>query len=273
MNDPGNHNRKILKVGIGSLGTIGVQVAKALDAGISGLELCAVSARNLEKAAGNVAGFRHKPDIVPLSELAELADVVLECAPAAVYDEIAYPAVRRGRIFVTMTSSALLNRLDLIDEAKETGARLIVPTGGCLGFDAIKAAAEGEIQSVKLVTRKPPKSLEGAPYLEENRLSLSNLTAPLKVFEGSAREAARAFPANVNVAASLSLAGIGPDRTTVEIWADPGIDRAIQELIVRSEAADMDMRIASHPLRTGSLTPKSAIATLRALVSNFRVGT
>ena len=76
-----------------------------------------------------------------------------------------------------------------------------------------------------MVTRKPPNGLEGAPYLVERGITLKDLKEPRKIFDGSAREGARGFPANVNVAAALSLAGIGPDRTRLEIWADPALDR------------------------------------------------
>lgn len=266
-----------LRVGIGGLGAIGMAVARALDAGIPGLDLCAVSARDNEKTRQLVAGFASRPAVTTLAELARLSDVVVECAPASVYDDIARPAIEAGRILVTMSSGALLARGDLIDRARQTGARIIVPSGGILGLDAIKAAAEGEIYSVTLITRKPPKSLAGAPWLIEHGISVEGLESATLIFAGSAREAAAAFPANANVAATLSLAGIGADRTRVEIWADPGARHNMQEVRVRSAAADFDVSLATHPLadnpRTGSLTPKSLIATLRALTSHCTVGT
>ena len=159
--------------------------------------------------------------MVTLSALAALADVVVECAPAAVFREVAEPALRAGRIFMPVSVGQLLEQGDLIDLAERTGARIIVPTGALLGLDAVRAAAEGEIRSITMVTRKPPKGLAGAPYLERHGIDLEGLRTPLKVFEGSARDGARGFPANVNVAAALSLAGIGPERTRLEIWADP----------------------------------------------------
>ena len=100
-----------------------------------------------------------------------------------------------------------------------------MPTGALLGLDAVTAAAEGKIHSVRMITRKPPSGLAGAPYLETNGISVEGLNEPKRVFGGTAREAAAGFPANVNVAAALSLAGIGPDRTMIEIWADPSVDR------------------------------------------------
>jgi aspartate dehydrogenase len=126
-----------------------------------------------------------------------------------------------------------------------------------------------------MVTRKPPAGLEGAPYLLARGLSLAGLKAPLKVFEGTAREGARGFPTNVNVAAALSLAGIGPDRTQLEIWADPAVTRNIHHIAVEADATTFSMTIESVPSenpRTGKLVAPSVIAALRGLVSELKVG-
>lgn len=265
-----------LRVAVGGLGAIGMAIVRALDAGITGLELSAVSARDMVRASERLAGLRSKPRMVALHQLASLADVVVECAPAAVYDQVATPAIEAGLTLVTMSSGALLSRDDLVERAKVTGARIIVPSGGILGLDALRAAAEGNIQSVTLITRKPPRSLAGAPYVLERNIPLLDLTTEELIFQGNAREAAQAFPANANVAATLSLAGIGPTRTRVEIWAIPGLEENVQELHVRSDSADFDLRLSSRPLaenpRTGSLTPKSVIAALRSLISHLQVG-
>ena len=126
--------------------------------------------------------------------------------------------------------------MDLIERGKATGAKIIVPTGALIGLDTVRAMAEGEITRVMLETRKRPAGLDGAPYLVENGIDLSALSEPLRVFQGTAREAARGFPANVNVAAALALAGIGPDRTEVEIWADPSVERNIQSISLNPDA-------------------------------------
>ncbi len=265
-----------LKVGIGGLGVIGSAVANALREGIPGLALAAVAGRDPARTAAALANFDPVPAVVPLSGLAALAEVVLESATAAVYDEVAWPAVEAGRTLVTLSSGALLERPDLIERARATGARIVVPSGGIVGLDALKAAAEGEIRSVELITRKPPESLAGAAWLVDQGIDLDRLTRARKVFEGTAGAAARAFPANANVAASISLAGIGPVRTRVEIWADPAVDRNQQELRVRSRTADFTVQLASYPMprnpRTGSLTVNSTLATLRGLRASLVVG-
>jgi len=266
-----------LRIAIGGLGAIGLPVARWLDAGSEGLELVAVAARDRAKATANMADFRRPVPVVALEELAALADVVVECAPAAVFAALAESAIDQGRIFVPVSVGALLPRMDLVERARATGARIVVPTGALLGLDAVRAASEGTVESVTLVTRKPPGGLKGAPYLEQNAIDVEGLTAPLKVFEGTAGEGARGFPANVNVAAALSLAGIGPERTRLEIWADPTVTRNTHTVVVEADSMRVTMIIENVPSvenpRTGRLTPLSVIATLKRLVAPLQVGT
>ncbi|HYM03905.1 MAG TPA: aspartate dehydrogenase [Stellaceae bacterium] len=271
------HPDKPLTVGVGGLGAIGFPVACRLSEGIPGLSLVAVAVRDNPRGEARLAAAGIAAPIVPLSELGRCADVVVECLPAAAFRAVAEPAIDARRIFMPLSVGALLDHFDLVTRAEHTGARIIVPTGALLGLDAVRAAAEGNIRSVTLVTRKPPRGLEGAPYLVERGISLVDLAAPLRVFHGTAREGARGFPANVNVAAALSLAGIGPDRTRLEIWADPGIDRNIHRIEVDADSARLSLTIENVPSdenpRTGRLTPLSVIACLRGLVSPLRVGT
>ena len=266
-----------LRIAIAGLGAIGMAVARRLDAGIDGLALSAVAARDLDRARARVAGFRAPPEVVESPRLAELGEVVVECAPAAAFREIAGPALAAGRILVAASAAALLVHPDLVDHARERGGRIIVPTGALLGLDAVRAAAEGEISSVTMVTRKPPASLAGAPYLAEKGIRLDRLNGPLKVFDGSARDGARGFPANVNVAAALSLAGIGADRTRLEIWADPALTRNTHHIEVEADSARLSMTIENVPsaenARTGRITALSIVAALRRLVSPLTVGT
>jgi len=265
-----------LKVAIAGFGAVGRTVAKALDDGIEGLELAAISARDRVKAEANVAGFLAPVPILPLEALAEEADIIVECLPAAHFLEAAEPAIERGRIFMPLSVGQLLTYPELVERARQTGARIMPPTGALLGLDAVRAAAKGRIERVTMVTRKPPRGLMGAPYLEEHGIRLEGLTEPLKVFEGSARDGARGFPANVNVAAALSLAGIGADATRLVIWADPGVDRNHHRIEVEADSARFTMAIENVPSdenpRTGKLTPLSTIAALEALTATLKVG-
>lgn len=252
---------------IAGLGAIGMRVARAVDEGrIDGITLTAVSANDRERAAQRVAGFRSPPAVVGLEELAERADIVVECVPAACFRQVAEPAVQKGRTLMPLSVGALLNHMDLVDIAKANGGRINVPTGAIIGLDAVRAMAVGEIHEVRLETRKPPAGLSGAPYLVENDINVDALTEALCVFRGTAREAARAFPANVNVAAALGLAGVGPDETTVEVWADPAVDRNMQTVTLRSDSGEAKMTMMNIPSaenpRTGRIVANSVIATL-----------
>jgi aspartate dehydrogenase len=262
-------------VAIAGLGAIGLPLARALDAGIDGLRLIAVACRDPVKGLANLAGFHSAPNIVELPELAE-ADIVVEAAPAALFERIALPALEAGRIFIPSSVGALLPRMHLVKLAQRTGARIVVPTGALLGLDAVRAAAEGPIESVTIETRKPPGGLAGAPYLEKHRINVMEFAEATLVFEGNALDAAAGFPANVNVAAALALAGIGPVRTKVRIWADPTVTRNVHTIHVEAAAARFSMTIENVPSaenpKTGRITPLSVLACLRGLVSPLKVG-
>jgi len=267
----------VLRVGVAGLGAVGGAVARRLDEGIPGLRLAAVSARDRARAEAAVAGYGEPVPVVTLGALPALADVIVEGLPAAAVRELLEPALAAGRTVIVIRGGALISMLDLVDLAAAHGGRIIVPSGALIGLDTVTAAAEGTIRSVRMVTRKPVAGLLGAPYLEQQGIDLRGLDAPLRLFEGSAREAAAAFPANLNVAAALGLAGIGPDRTRVEIWADPGLTRNSHAIVVESDSAEFEMRIANIPSeenpKTGKITALSVIAALRRLTSPLVVGT
>jgi aspartate dehydrogenase len=264
-----------LSIGIAGLGAVGLGVARRIVAGIDGLTLRAVAVRDEYKARraladGSAIRFG-KPD-----DLAEDCDLVVECLPPAHFRTVAVATIDRGRIFMPLSVGQLLEHWDLVERAKAAEARILVPTGALIGLDAVRAAAEGEIHSVTMVTRKPPAGLEGAPHLVANGISVEGLNAPKLVFSGTAREGARGFPANVNVAAALSLAGVGPDRTRLEIWADPTIDRNTHRIEVDADVARFSMTIEGIPSanpRTGRIVAPSVVAALRGLVSTLKVGT
>lgn len=265
-----------LRVGLAGLGAVGLDVAKRLIAGIPGLSLAAVAVRNVEKAQRALPQIGVSIPVQKATDLADDCDVVVECLPPSHFRDIAISAIDKSRIFMPLSVAQLLENGDLIERARQKRARILVPTGALIGLDAVRAAAEGTIHSVKMVTRKPPAGLEGAPYLIERKISVNNLKEPLKVFNGSAREGARGFPTNVNVAAALSLAGIGPDRTQLEIWADPNLTRNTHTITVDADTARFTMTIENIPSenpRTGKSVAPSTVAALRALVSELKVGT
>lgn len=268
----------MLTVGIAGLGAIGMRVARGLDAGeIEGMRLAAVSAGDLERARGRVADFTSPPEVVPATELAAHADIVIECAPKPIFRELAESVLKAGRIFMPLSCGQMLEHMDLVDLARANGGRVLIPTGAIIGLDLIRAMAVGEIHSVTLETRKPPNGLAGAPHLVENAISVDGLTEPKLVFNGTARQAAIGFPANVNVAAALSLAGVGPERTMVEVWADPTIDRNMQTVRVASDSGEAEMGVRNIPSaenpRTGKITALSVVACLQRMTAPLVAGT
>lgn len=269
------HNTRRPTVAVGGLGAIGYMVAEFLDREDAGLELAAVSARDLERARSRTSAFRRPPAVVPPEELSRW-QIVVEAAPAAALESIVVPALEQARIVVVASVGALLARPHLLARARETGASIIVPSGALAGLDAIRAVASGDVESVTLETRKPPGALAGAPHLTQSRIDLSAITSPTCVFRGSAREAAAGFPANANVAAALALAGIGPERTRVEIWADPTLQRNRHTVHVVAQSATLMFCIESVPSpanpRTSLLAAQSVLACLRGLVAPLKVG-
>jgi aspartate dehydrogenase len=268
--------RPDLRVAVAGLGAIGQKVAKALDQGIDGMVLAAVAAKDPEKHKNWLGNLKRPPAVLPIEALSGAADLVIECAPGHLLRSIVAPFVESGKTAVVVSAGALLDHEDLIVLAKQHGGQIVAPTGALIGLDAVTAAAVGTIHSVRMVTRKPILGLAGAPYIVENNIDIAGLTEPLRIFAGTARDAAKGFPANLNVAVALSLAGIGPDRTTLEIWADPTVTRNVHRIEVESDSARFSMTIENIPSenpKTGLITALSVIAWLRKQRAALRVGT
>ena len=268
--------KNMLSVGIIGLGTIGNVVAKALDDGIGGMRLAAIASGRRDKAIASIAKLSEQVDLLTIDEVAERCDIIVDCAPKAVFRELAMATLSRGRILVTVSGAGILANEDIEDVARQNGGRLILATGALLGLDAVRAATEGTIHSVRMITRKPPNALRDAPHIIDNNISLDRLNGAIQVFEGSAREGAKAFPANVNVAAALGLAGIGADATQLEVWADPHLDRNTHSIEVDADSAKFTLQIQnvqseSNP-GTGKITALSVIACLRGMTAPMKVG-
>ena len=269
-------DNKELRISIAGLGAVGTRIATHLHSGMPGRRLPASAVRDLAAARRRLADKCEDVSLVDIDELEPLSDIVIECAPAAVLRSIVEPFVRAGKKAIVLSAGALLANMELIELARANGGQIIVPSGALLGLDAVTAAAQGEIRSVKMTTRKPVDGLVGAPYLVENKIDISDIKDPIRVFSGTAREAAVGFPANLNVAVALALAGVGPDRTRLEIWADPRLSRNTHQIEVDSDSARFSMSIENIPTenpKTGRITALSVIAALAKLRAPLRVGT
>lgn len=266
------------RIGLAGFGNVGRFLAGALDSGaIPHARLAAISARDLEKAARNAADLAARPRIVPLGELCEHADIVVECATAEALPEIAREVLGKGRLLVLVSAGGVPAFPDMVEFAERHGGRIRIASGALPGLDSVRCAAEGTITSVKLTSRIRPNSFIGEAYLEERGFDFSKpVSGPVKVFTGSAGEAAAAFPRHFNVAIALSLAGVGFERTQVEIWADPDLPGAQHLVEVEAEEIVLTMRSQNFPSKTNPKTSRavgpSILAALRSMTASLQVG-
>src|ERR1700709_1956832 len=151
------------RIAVAGLVAIGTKVVEALDRGIDGLVLTAVSVQNPEKHRSRLASLTRPPAILPIVALVDLADIVIECAPSKLVSSIVAPVVGCGKTAIVLSAGALLDHDDLIELAKQNGGQIVVPTGALIGLDAVTAAAMGTIHSGRMVTRKPVRGLAGPP--------------------------------------------------------------------------------------------------------------
>jgi aspartate dehydrogenase len=266
-----------MRVGIVGLGTIGRALCEAIDRGEVGAQLVAVATRQHERARPFLQELCHQPPLLSLDELASRSELVIEAATQEALATIAPCTLRQGKDLMVLSVGGLLEHDDWIALARQTGSRIYVPSGAIVGLDGVKGATIGHITAVTMTTRKPPKALAGAPFVVEHRIDLESFTEATVIFEGSAREACRGFPANVNISAALSLAGIGPDRTRLRILVDPQGTRNVHDIEVVGECGRFSIHLENEPSeanpRTGKLTYLSTLAMLKALADPLRVGT
>jgi aspartate dehydrogenase len=267
-----------MRIGVAGIGAVGAEVARSLDRGdVPGCGLSGIAARTVKKATALNESLRQPVPVRDFTALAEASDCVVETLPPALFGDLAAPVLRAGKHLIVLSASQLLGRGDLISLAGQTGGRILVASGAMLGLDALNAANVGKIHTVKIVTRKPVDGLVKAPFVARSGIDLTALREPMQVIAGSVTEVAREFPANVNVAAAISLAGLGPDRTHMEVWADPSLTRNTHSVEVTSDSSDFTMSIQGRPSAenpaTGIITARSVIALLRRFHSTLQVGT
>ena len=266
------------KIGIAGCGTIGQKVASELDQGkVPSVTLAAMTSRNLDRVKAFVYTLANPVPVLPLDELVQLVDMVVEAATGQALNDIATETLKAGKDLMALSGGALLDRQDLCDLASANGATIYVPSGAIAGLDGVVSASAGRIDSVTMTTRKPPAGLKGAPGVANLDFDLDTLTEPRVVFEGPTAEACKLFPANVNVSAALSMAGIGSKKTTIRIYADPTVTKNTHEIVVEGEFGRLAIKIENTPSptnpRTGVLSALSAIASLKKLTSPLQIGT
>jgi aspartate dehydrogenase len=253
-----------MKVGLVGCGNIGADICIALQKGDIPAEITALTDVDPERAAVLQRSFQLDATIGTLDDLASSVDFIVECAVGSAVREVLEAAMRHKTNCLIMSVGGLMALTDVMKQAQDEGVQVRVPSGALCGLDGIRAAAAGGLHLVRLTTRKPPEGLAGAPYLVENNIDVDNLKEPKIVFEGTALEAVSAFPANVNVAGALSLAGIGPEETRVCVIADPKATMNSHE--VEAEGAFGSLKTVTTNLPSPRNAKSSYLASLSANV-------
>ncbi|MCK5374634.1 MAG: DUF108 domain-containing protein [Alphaproteobacteria bacterium] len=263
-----NHNQ-YKNIGIAGLGAIGSAVMHALTSedGINEMQLECISDPYTQN--------HFDVDNVSFEELAERCDLIIECLPADVVPDLAKIVFKAGKDILFISSAALLIDPQILKNLHRSESRAYLPSGALCGLDGVVGMREMGITSSTITSTKPPKGFAGAPYVIENDIGLDAITEKTQIFEGDAYDAAKGFPANVNVAATLSLAGIPAHQTRVEIWADPKAKGNTHEITVKSNYSTLVSRIENLPdpanIKSSSLAAQSIVATLRNMGSKLAI--
>lgn len=260
-----------MKVGLIGYGQIGRTVGEALTRGrVSGCELAVVLVRDRARVRGLNGDATVTTDLDEL--LTSGADVVVEVAGHAALRQYATAVLGSGKDLLTVCAGAFADKqfLDTVeDAAMRAGRRVLVPSGAIAGLDMISAAAMGRLDTVTHTTRKNPRAFK------PEQLGSSDPAEPTLLFDGPAREGVVRFPENVNVAAAVSLAGIGLDRTRLRVFADPGVRRNVHQLEVDGEFGTLRVEVQNEPSEkpnTGRVVPMSVLKVLRDLSAPIVTG-
>lgn len=261
--------KKLLKIGIIGCGAIGSKIAQAIAKDFKkNAEIAAVCDIDIAKADRLKKRLGKKVKVLPLGELIAKSDFVIEAASAAISAEIAEKSLSCGKDILIMSVGGLLGREDVFEKARKKNVSIYLPSGAICGLDGLKAAAISKINRVSLTTRKPVKSLPAR---------FSAIAKETVIFEGNAQKAIKEFPQNINVAATLSLAGLGAAKTFVRIVASPDIARNTHEVEIESDAGKIFTRTENVPSpdnpKTSYLAVLSAIAALRQVFDTVKIGT
>ncbi|MCX5686048.1 MAG: aspartate dehydrogenase [Candidatus Omnitrophica bacterium] len=269
---------KKIKVGIIGCGTIGAEIARACQGRLKkSVELAAICDADENKAAQLFKILNKKARVLKLNELIKKCDFVVEAASAKISADILKKCIKSNKRCLVMSVGGLLGNEKLLESARSKGVKVYIPSGAICGIDGLKSASIGKVESVTITTRKPPRGLAGAPYLVEKDIDVAGLKEETVIFEGTAADAVKGFPQNINVSAVLSIAGIGSGHTRVRIVASPDCSSNIHEIEIVGEFGKITMRAENVPSKTNPKTSAlaifSAIATLEGALSSVRVGT
>jgi aspartate dehydrogenase len=272
-------------IGLIGCGSIGTNLALALESGgVANASLIALfdsvdtNAKNLKsKLKGSAEVY---PDFGGF--LGSSTDIIVEAASQDAVRKFGMSIIEASKDLMVMSVGALANKAFLSElleaaNAKKGRCRIYVPTGAIAGIDAIRSVRD-HLDSITLTTTKSSKALAGAPFFETNKIHLDDISKPTVIYEGSAAEAVKMFPANVNVAAVLSLAGLGVDKTRVRIIVNPKATTNQHEIVATGSFGDITITVNNLPIpgnpKTSFLAVLSALECLRSICnSGLRLGT
>jgi aspartate dehydrogenase len=270
------------RIGLLGCGAIGTQIALAIDSGSIPAILTHVYDSSKDAAKTLVSKLNTKPEIVENSHLLSSysIDIVVEAASQDAVKDVGLSVLQNKRDLMIMSVGALLDEsiYDILSDACNHFKKTIfLPSGAIAGLDGIKSIRH-ELESVSITTTKHPRSLKGAKFFETSQINLDTIVSPAIIFEGTAKEAVQLFPANINVAALLSLSGIGSNKTNVRIVADPNTDKNTHHIEAVGKFGKMTFTIENTPdpsnPKTSRLAILSAIETLRKYCSDdIQIGT
>ena len=261
---------------------MGTQIALAIDSGKIPATLTHVFDESKEKSALLVEKLKNKPEIVENTHLLSLnpIDIVVEAASQDAVRDAGLSILQNKKDLLIMSVGALLDEsiYDILSDAcKDFKKTIYLPSGAIAGLDGIKSVKD-ELESLSITTTKHPRSLKGAKFFENSDINLDEINLSTVIFEGTAKEAVSLFPANINVAALLSLSGIGSEKTKVKIIADPNTDKNTHHIEAEGKFGKMTFTIENYPdennPKTSRLAILSAIETLRKYCSDdIQIGT
>lgn len=272
--------KKLLKIGIVGCGAIGSSLAKAIVSDFSDKaqlsSLYDIDMPKVYNLANNLG--KKKISASSLQDLINNADLVIEATASVASFDIAFKALSAGRSIMIMSVGGILEHLKELEIlAQEKNAEIFIPSGAICGIDGLKALGFGKINRVTLISRKPPRAFKGNTYILKKKINLDQIKEDTVLFEGNANDAVDLFPQNINVAATLSLAGLGALNTKVRIIASPALERNIHEVEIDSESGKIFTRTenVTHPdnPKTSYLAVLSAIATLKQILGPVKIGT
>jgi len=270
------------KIGLLGCGAIGTQIALAIDSGKIPATLTHVYDQSIDAAESLVSKLKNKPEIVENSHLlsSNHVDLVVEAASQDAVRDVALSILQNRKDLMIMSVGALLDESIfevLSDACKEFKKTIYLPSGAIGGLDALKSVKD-ELDSVILTTTKHPHSLRGAKFFENSDVDIDKITSKTIIFEGTSKDAVGLFPKNINVAALLSLAGLGSEKTNVRIVADPGTNKNTHEIVAEGKFGKMSFKIENVPdeknPKTSRLAILSAIQRLKQICSDdIQLGT